>query len=143
MVLFDVAWDGAPTQDASDLELRLRERLAVAFGADWAEAVAIGPELEAWVFSDSPHVPAILGWSGRSPDLRTALANEGLWPADLAKPPDPKRAMERALTITRKALSSSIFREIATRVSLTRCEDRAFLRMKGILTSWFPSNATE
>jgi len=143
LVLLDRAWRGAPADTGEALEQGLGERLRRQLGDGWAEAVVIDPELEAWVFSDSPHVDAALGWAGRDPALRASLRARDLWPVGTPKPPDPKAAVERALRAVRKQRSSSIYRQLATSVSVERCTDRAFLRLKGLLQEWFPGAAPE
>lgn len=87
LVIFDRAWEGAPLQDPQALEADVRERLRYGGGADWADVVVINPELEAWVWSDSPHVDECLGWHGRVPSLREWVREKGLWPEGAAKPP--------------------------------------------------------
>lgn len=136
IVLFDRAWDGAPERDSSAIETMVEERLGPSL-AGWARAVVIDPELEAWVFSDSPHVATALGWLQRRPNLRNALRDQGLWPDDSAKPPDPRAAVEWVLRAVRKPRSSSIYRQLAQNVSLQRCRDRSFRRLSDLLRSWF------
>lgn len=138
LVVFDRAWEGAPSQDAALLESSMRERLA----ADgWADVVVIEPELEVWVWSDSPHVDECLGWRGRNPDLRSWLRERALWPAGSIKPPDPKAAVEEALAAVRVPRSSSVYRNLARRVSVQRCSDPSFDRFRARLRDWFPREA--
>ena len=109
--------------------------------ADWAEVLVIDPELEVWVWSDSPHVASSLGWTERSGDLRAWLTEQGLWPTNEAKPPDPKAAVEAVVWHVQTPRSSSIYRKLATNVSLHRCTDASFNRLLGILRTWFPPDA--
>jgi len=134
LVVFDRAWEGAPAQDALELEQNLRGRLG---DDDWADVVVIDPELEAWVWSDSPHVDECLGWSGRTPALRSWLEEKGLWPAGSVKPTDPKEAVLEALRVVRLPRSSAIYRCLAQTVSLNRCSDAAFARLRQRLSTWF------
>jgi len=103
--------------------------------------VVIDPELEAWVFSESPRVEITFGWTNRPVRLRDALAAQGLWPAGSPKPPDPKAAVQWALRQARTPLSSSLYRALAGRVSFERCQDRSFLRLRKFLADWFGSSA--
>ncbi len=105
--------------------------------ANWAVSLVIEPELEAWVFSTSPHVSTVLGWKGPS-SIRKTLEAQNLWKAEDAKPADPKDALEYLLGRTGKSRSSSLFRRLASRVSTAGCQDRAFLRLKTLLQGWFP-----
>ncbi len=116
LVLLDQGWQGAPGEGAEETEWMLENRLISGGLGDWARAVVIEPELEVWVFSDSPHVTRALGWDSHGRDLRSALDNEGLWPRGNTKPQDPKRSLEWALRQVRKPRSSSIYRDLAERV---------------------------
>ena len=138
LVILDHAWDGVPANTAAEVESQLETRLQRDDIGGWARAVVIEPELEAWVFSDSPHVGAALGWAGSSPALREALAHQNLWPTEVNKPDDPKKAMEWALRQRKLPRSSSIYREMASKVSTQSCTDRAFQRLRGLLQGWFP-----
>lgn len=138
LVLFDQAWEGAPSQDASVLETAVRERLRGAGQEAWADVVVIAPELEVWVWSDSPHVGTALGWGGRRPGVRVWLREKGLWPEEVVKPPDPKRAVEQALFETKVPRSSAVYERIARKVSVNRCRDESFHRLRARLGTWFP-----
>lgn len=140
LVVLDHAWGGVPTNSGPELEVLLEDRLAQAGIEGWARAVVIEPELEAWVFSGSVHVVGALGWTDRSPGLREALASQTLWPDDCHKPPDPKAAIEWALRQARVSRSSSIYGELASKVSTANCTDRAFVRFRQILQEWFPAS---
>jgi hypothetical protein len=137
LVLLDRAWDGAPEGSAADLEAQLEATLGSRFGAGWANAVVIDPELEAWVFAPSPHVATALGWAGRQPTLRAYLNEQGLWATEAAKPADPKKAVEQALRAVCKPRSSSMYRHLAEHVTLQGCQDRAFQRLRTLLKTWF------
>jgi hypothetical protein len=139
LIVLDAAWDGAPAQQAPELEQQLEQSLKSIGQPGWVRAVVIEPELEAWVFSDSPHVATTLGWK-TTKELRDALHAQGLWVEDRAKPADPKRAMDWALKRGGVPRSSSLFRALASRVSLERCEDRSFHRLVNLLREWFPPN---
>lgn len=137
LVVFDRAWDGAPTHDPRALEQKVESDLA----ATWqgrAACVVIDPEIEAWAFSTSPRVDDALGWAGRSPALRPWLVAAGLWDPGDPKPRDPKRAFEAALRHVRRPNSSSIFRVLGSSVSVDRCVDASFARLRRILEGWFP-----
>ena len=127
-----------PRSPAPALEALIDEKFRQAGMADWAVSLVIEPELEAWVFSTSPHVSTVLGWKGPS-SIRKTLEEQKLWRAEDFKPADPKAALEYILGRTGKSRSSSLFRKLASRVvSTAGCEDRAFLRLKTLLQGWFP-----
>lgn len=136
LVVFDKEWDGAPFSDAKALAADVDERLGVVWG-DRAKCVVIDPELESWVWSDSPHVATILGWENRNPGLRERMKAAGLWPDGSAKPTDPKRAYELALREANLPRSSSIFRALASRVGFERCSDASFQLLVDTLRGWF------
>lgn len=140
LVILDRGWQGVPANDARELERMIEERLNTSAAPGWARTVVIDPELEAWVFSDSPHVANTLGWSGTTEEMRNSLQIAGLWPHDLPKPPDPKQAMERLVRKAGVPRSSSLYRRLASRVSFQRCQDPAFLRLLDTLREWFGAN---
>ena len=134
--------DGVPAESGPALEALIDEKLRQADMADWAVPLVVEPELEAWVFSTSPHVSAVLGWKGSS-SIRKTLEEQNLWKAEDSKPTDPKAALEYILGRTGKSRSSSLFRRLASRVSTSSgCQDRAFLRLKTLLQGWFPSTSS-
>ncbi|MFH0899902.1 MAG: hypothetical protein V2A73_04660 [Pseudomonadota bacterium] len=138
LVVFDRAWEGAPAQNPLVLEQNVRQRL----GNDgWGDVVVIDPEIEVWVWSDSPHVEDCLGWRGRNPDLRTWLHSQGLWTAGRAKPDDPKEAVDRALRAVRIPRSSAIYGNLARLVSVARCTDDSFAKFCACLRQWFSPKA--
>ncbi len=121
-----------------ELEQRMEERLRRSGWSDRAAAIVIDPELEAWVWTDSPHVEEILGWRRRQLGLREWMRAEGYLAEGQVKPVHPQRCLDEALRIARKPRSSALFRAIGERVSLRRCTDSAFLKFVSILQKWFP-----
>lgn len=140
LVVFDRDGCGNPA-GAEQLEAEVEDRLAASGWQGRAAAVVIDPELEAWVWSDSPHVDQELRWAGTLPDLRTWLRQQGYWATGDRKPARPKHAMEAALRAKGVPRSSDIFRRLAERVSFERCRDPAFTRLRRILADWFPAGA--
>ena len=138
LVIFDHAREGVPAVSAAEVERLAEEQLLRAGMGSWALAVVIEPELEVWVFSDSPHVASAVGWADREPGMRPALEAANLWEKDASKPSDPKAALEWALREARRPRSSSIYRDLARRVSTKRCQDRSFVRLQRLLRDWFP-----
>lgn len=135
LVLFDRAWDGAPSSDPKRLAEEVEQRLAPMWGAR-ARCVVLDPEIEAWVFSDSPHVDRILGFA--EGQLRSWLRDQGLWPAGQPKPGDPKTAMLQALRSSRIKRSAALFHDLASKVGLERCIDPGFRTFVEVLRAWFP-----
>lgn len=129
---------GREEQAREILEGSLEERLRQS-GWEQSAAIVIDPELENWIWVDSPHLDEIVGWNGRSPSLREWLQQRGHVRPGSAKPSDPQAALDEALRIVKKPRSSSVFQQAAGRVSLRRCTDPAFLKFSGVLRKWFPA----
>ncbi|MDP1607628.1 MAG: hypothetical protein Q8L93_13505 [Rhodocyclaceae bacterium] len=137
IVIVDAEWSGSPGKDA--IAQRLTEHLT---SAGWLDdsgcAVVIAPELENWVWQDSPHVCLALGFDGAFADLRVALEAKRLWQANGAKPDRPKEAVEWTLRQSRKGRSSAIYQQLAMRVTARGCTDAAFHTLRNALLRWFP-----
>lgn len=118
----------------------LEGELEAGLHPDWgdnARAIVIEPELDVWVWSDSPHVEAVLGWQGQEPNLGQWMVEKGFRASGSPKPSSPKEALEKALRLVRKPRSSAVYRQLAERVSFSRCEDPAFLKLRNTLKTWF------
>jgi hypothetical protein len=138
-VVFDRDGCGAEGLSRTAIETQLETELAASGWARRCAAICIEPELESWVWSNSPHVASQLAWS--SPDGATLpqwLLARGWAPEAGAKPVRPKEAMLAALGRPR---SADIYRELARRVSLNRCTDPAFTKLRESLSAWFPTGA--
>lgn len=137
LVMFDYEWEGRPTDDPQELVADMERRLCVRWG-NAARCVVIVPELEVWLWSDSPYVAAALGWPDHA-TLRAWLEAAELWPPGAAKPASPKEAYLRAINEKRTERSNGTFFELAGKVSLKRCKDDSLQRLLGILGEWFPA----
>jgi hypothetical protein len=136
LVIFDREGSGREELERADLERQVEDRLSSSGWDDRATAVVIDPELEIWVWADSPHVESALGWS-EDMSLRGWLMQKGWLQEGESKPVQPKTAVEEALRRARKPRSSSMFQELARRVSTDRCVDAAFLKLRQTLVRWF------
>lgn len=142
LLMFDKEGCGREGATRENLEADLESRLARSGWNDRSAAVVFDPELEVWVWSDSPYVERLLGWTGRSPDLRSWLSEKGYWTTGRPKPECPKEAVEEALASAGIPRSSSLYLELARRVGLGRCIDPAFAKFKATLQNWFPQEAS-
>ena len=97
-----------------------------------------GAEFEIWVWTDSPVLERLLGWSGHSPGLRIWMADHALWPRDALKPPRPKESLEKVLRQVARRSTTAVFADLAASLGLETCKDPAFVRLREILTCWFP-----
>ncbi|MBI2570429.1 MAG: hypothetical protein HYV63_25800 [Candidatus Schekmanbacteria bacterium] len=141
VVLVDAEWQGSPGAD--QIQQRLNEHLV---NAGWADGDGLGlvvdPEIDLWLWSDSPHTPVALGWPSWI-ELREMLERESLLKPGQLKPERPKEAAERALRLKRKVRSSLIYEQISSRVSIRRCQEPAVLVLLETLQRWFPPGGAE
>ena len=137
ILIFDFDGSGANVTSATELEQQLEAELRNAGWGDNAAVIVIEPEIEAWVWADSPHVATILGWSDDRA-LSLWLRSVGFVKLNESKPDDPKRAMLAALRHVKKKPSSSIFKELAEKVAFKACTDRSFDKFVSTLRRWFP-----
>jgi hypothetical protein len=135
LVVFDRDGCGSP-RSRDQLETDVETRLSQNGWSRRCAAIAIDPELENWVWTDSRHVARALGWEHT--ELRIWLAESGRQPEGTKKPVNPKEAVEQALRQKNIPRSSAIYRQIAEHVSFERCSDPAFLKLCTILRRWFP-----
>ena len=138
MVLFDHEGSGREQSERDQIEREVEGILHINGWQDRAAVIVIDPELEAWVWSDSPVVDEVLGWAGRTPALRAWVQSAtAFWHTEEIKSARPKEAFDAAQRMARKQHSPSVFEDLATRVSMDRCVDPAFLKFKSILQGWF------
>lgn len=143
IVMFDREGCGQDEKTREELEEIVTAGLSRSGWGDRSSAIVIEPELENWVFSDSPEVDVAVGWAGNKPPLRSWLKSKGYLASNQIKPIRPKEAMEAALRDVKIPRSSSIYAQLAERVGLGRCMDPAFLKLKSVLQAWFPEIDTK
>jgi len=142
LLMFDREGSGWENREASDIENGLEKQLAKnGWQDDRAAVIVLDPELEIWVWSDSPEVDRIMGWSGRIPALRDWLVDEGFLDTREGKPGRPKESFRAALKEKRKQPSAALFKQMAESVSFRRCTDRAFQKLTAKLREWFPDES--
>jgi len=119
--------------------LEIEQKLNDELTKDWndgAKAIVIVPELEKWIWSRSPSFASSLKWRDRV-DVWTWSQN--YFPFDNnGKPERPKEALNAAMRKAGTPKSTSIYKEIARKVSFRNCQDAAFNRMLDYLRNWFP-----
>jgi hypothetical protein len=101
--------------------------------------VVIKPELENWMWVDSPHVQDAIGWQELESLYIWARAKGRIAHGD-HKPIRPKETLEEAMRVSKTPKSAAIYKKIASKVSYRRCEDPAFQKLINQLTVWFPQN---
>jgi len=148
VVAMDAEWDGCPKRrdgspDADDMRRRLEHHLSQ---AGWAPpdglALVVEPEADNWLWSDSPHTAKALDWPSWAL-LRAELETHGWLMPGQTKPSRPKEAAEFALSRRRKPRSSAIYREVASKLSIRRCQDPAIMALVETLQRWFPVGGAE
>ena len=136
LVVFDREGCGS-RENRETLELATERRLGQNGWNYRCAAVVVDPELEAWVWSESPHVCTVLGWSLTPDELRATLEQANYLIRSHAKPHRPKDALDHILRLSQKRHSSALFLELAQRVSFEQCKDPSFLKLKATLRNWF------
>jgi len=125
------------TKSAEDLERELTQRMA-SIWSDRGAALVIEPELDAWMWGAENSLKSILGWSDPG-SIRDWLREQGFEFDNREKPVRPKEALETVLRKLRTPRSSAIYEELAGKLSLSRCIDPAFVRLRTTLQRWFPA----
>jgi len=75
---------------------------------------------------------------GEAQSPRQVLQAAELWPADVAKPPRPKEAVEYLRKRYRINVQNTTFGKAAEQLSVRGCTDPSFLQLAEALRRWFP-----
>jgi hypothetical protein len=133
VVMLDAEWEGSP--GASAIHAHVKGELTGVW--DNFAVVVIDPELEVWIWQDSPHLSEVFKCPA---DFRTILANSGHWPLTAAKPPNPKSALDHLRRKYKVKAFNADFGKLAARISVRNCQDPAFHHLCDHLRAWFPAN---
>ena len=136
LVLFDKEGCGKESLSRSELETEVETSLSITGWGDRAKAIVIEPELENWIWVKSPQLAEIINWENIE-SLYQWLSDQKYLTAESPKPKCPKEAFEAALYISKKRRSSSIYKQIASRVSFRNCSDQSFLKFIQCINFWF------
>lgn len=133
-------WEGCGASNGNPLELEeeLNERLAATWG-DHGRAIVIEPEVDIWMWGSDNSLEQSLGWEHSLP-LREFLREKHFELRNDGKPLTPKEALECALWERNLPRSAALYARIAGNISLKRCQDAAFLRLREVLRLWFAPN---
>ena len=140
LLMFDHEGCGRENIPPEEIQRSLDDDFTRSAWGSRARAIVLSPELEAWIWSDSPHVDDVAGWKGREPALYRWLTDQGWLQEGETKPERPKEAFQAALREAKRPRSSSLYQQIAERVSMHRCRDKSFLEFKKVLRNWFPTD---
>jgi len=136
LLVLDFEGCGSDLPNAEALETQLDLRLK-AIWQSAAKSVVIEPEVDVWIWGSDNAVEDVIEWrSGKR--LREWLRDEGYTFDENDKPTRPKEAIEAALKFAGTPRSSALYQRIAEKISLSRCADSAFLRLRNQLREWFP-----
>jgi len=138
-VIFDREGCGREEYSRETLEQEVENRLSDSGWKNRCACIVPDPELEIWVWSDSPRIDEVFGWKNKKPDLRSWMLENKFLKQGQIKPDRPKEAVEKALRIAQKPRSSSLYFELAQKVSFNRCGDSAFSKFGNTLKQWFGS----
>ena len=134
LVLIDAEWGGL---SAEKIEEKIQDDLNENGWEGRSAVIVIDPELEIWVWSTSPHVPRLLGTNWET--IKDLGDQTGYWQEGETKPSRPKELLEVVLHRTRKPRSGTLYRQLAEKVGLSRCQDDSFRRFREVLQGWFPA----
>ena len=136
IAVLDAEFGREPQATAAELKRRLEARIEPSPWEQPPLVVVIHPELEAWVWSDSPEVARILDMSHAQ--MQEAGSKHNLWEAGSAKPRRPKELLELIVRQTKeRGPTPSEFIALAESVGLDRCSDPAFCELRDTLREWF------
>lgn len=139
LVVLDHEGSGQEACSAEEVVTDLKRRMEISGWSGRTEILLLQPELENWVWSQSPEVERAIGWQGHDPPLRRWLTTQQWWPTGELKPPRPKECLQAALREVRMRRSSAIYRQLAENVGLDRCQDEGFLAFRQLIQTWFPA----
>lgn len=136
MLVLDFEGCGTNLPNTAALEEQLDGRLRAQW-QDRAKAIVIKPELDVWVWGADNAVEAAIEWPHDKSGLREWLKEQGFILTGTGKPERPKEALEAALRVPGLPRSSALYQHIAGKISLRRCTDEAFIRLRKQLLAWF------
>jgi hypothetical protein len=119
------------------LERSVEDKLSKVGWESRSITIVFEPELEVWLWSRSPHIEEALGWINQNMHLRNWLIERGQITHEGEKPNRPKETMEMILQKVKKPRSSSIYLQLAQRVSLRGHQEPAFVKFKNTMQTWF------
>jgi hypothetical protein len=132
LVVFDREGCGSD-KSTENIRHEVIQRIDASGWAGRNQVIIIEPELEIWVWVESPNVAKALGLTKDQLDKILSKYRRDI----NMKPENPKAAMEEALKISGLPHSSAIFAYLASSVSFKNCRDMSFQMLKTTLESWF------
>jgi hypothetical protein len=138
LVLMDFEGTGVEhIKTRNEIETDVEHLLNINGWQDRNCVAVIEPEIENWIWVDSPHMQRAMGWD-KAESLYNWARQNGKIQVDRTKPNRPKETFQEALRIIQTPTSSSIYKDIADHVTYRRCTDEAFIKVIDHLKAWFP-----
>jgi hypothetical protein len=139
LVIFDKEGCGKESRGREAIESSVEAALSAnGWAAENIAVIVTDPEIENWVWVNSPSMSKELDWK-ETKALYAWLQENGWRDEQASKPTRPKEALGAVLTKTKKPISASIYKNIAEKVTFTKCGDPAFLKLIEKMKSWFAS----
>lgn len=135
LMLLDHEGCGQESASVQHLEAELNHQLAVVWG-EHAKAIVIEPEVDIWLWGADNALREALRWPQEGL-IRDWLRQQGFEFSAEGKPLRPKEALEAMRRIHKQPRSSALYQKITEKISLQKCTDPAFLRLKAHLQTWF------
>ena len=136
LLVLDFEGSGTDLMSSRALEAQLDERLKRVWDTQ-AKAIVIEPELDTWMWGSDNAIEEVIHWPpGHA--IRAWLREHGFELRSNGKPDRPKEALESLLRQVKLPRSSALYQDIARKISLRRCQDAAFQRLRTQLAAWFP-----
>jgi hypothetical protein len=136
LLALDFEGCGTDLPNAIALEAELDKRLS-SHWKEMAKSIVIEPELDVWVWGVGNSLETAIEWPPGT-SVRDWLRERGFGFEANEKPIRPKEALEAALRISGLPRSSALYQTVAEKISLRRCNDGAFIRLRKQLMEWFP-----
>ena len=136
LMLLDFEGCGQENDDPLKLESQLDQKLNTAWGG-CAKAIVIAPEVDVWLWGNDHLLREILHWP-QEDSIRDWLREKGFAFSADGKPVRPKEALDAMRPVHKQPRSSAMYEKVTRRLSLKRCTDSAFIRLRTQLESWFP-----
>ena len=96
LLMFDHEGSGQESVPPKELQENLNADFTRSTWGERARTIVLNPELEAWIWSRSPHLDEVLGWRNQNPSLRDWLIQQNWLQEGQVKPERPKEAFLEA-----------------------------------------------
>jgi len=137
LIVFDREGSGSRLASAMEDTNVIEVAISHTDWRDQAKVIVIEPELENWIWVQSPLFDTTFDWDSSTSSIREYLMGQGYMFGTNLKPTRPKEALDAILLKVNSPRSSSKYQDLASRASFRLCSDPAFIRLKNCLINWF------